>query len=880
MENEEKKLNNNEQNDCNDNDINKEQDEINQENAELEAGIVPSLVDTEIVDQVQGAFLDYAMSVIVSRAIPDVRDGLKPVHRRVLFGMADGGYTPDKPFVKSAKIVGDVMGKYHPHGDSAIYMTLVRMAQPFSMRYCLVQGHGNFGSMDGDDPAAMRYTESKMAKLSLEMVRDMNSNTVDFVPNYDGSLEEPSVLPSRFPNLLVNGSDGIAVGMATKMPPHNLTEIIDGINYLAHHKDCSIEELMTIVKGPDFPTGGIIYGLGGIRDAYTTGRGTFKLRGKTEIKEEPNGKSKIIIKEIPYQVNKANLVAKIGELARDKVIDGITSIKDFSKTDVNVEIECRRDAVPQVILNQLFKNTQLEVSYGVTNLCIVDGAPRVLGLKDLMNYYLEFQIKVIERRTKFLKEKDEARKHIVDGLLKVHDILDVKRPGGKESRDEFIDMATTSANPTEFAERLQSRYGFSEIQAKAVVQMTLGRLTGLETLKLEDEKTTLETNIANYNFILSSRENLQDVVLKELNEIKEKFGDERRSQISSQILSIDDEDLIPEDDLVITLTQKGYIKRVSTTEFKAQNRGGTGVKGMSVYNDDEVIMTIYSKTHMDLLFFTNFGRVYRKRGHEIPEYTRAGKGIPVINLLNLDKDEKVVSIINVKDYEDKYLFFATRQGIVKRTSLDEFKRINVNGKYAITFKEGDNLLDVKVTDGHSKILLASDEGKLCMFEETDVREMGRTASGVRGMRLENGAQLVDLSTSQSGDKVFALSELGLGKISNIEDYRLTKRGAGGVITIKISEKTGKLIGMKVIKGDEDYIVVTNNGQVIRSPIEQVRICGRNSSGVKIINLKENEKVSSFTILPPEEKVEENLDSIEENIDVEANQEEANTSKEE
>lgn len=844
MENEEKRLENAENNES--------QDQINQENAELEAGIVPSLIDTEIVDEVQNAFLDYAMSVIVSRAIPDVRDGLKPVHRRVLFGMIDGGYTPDKPFVKSAKIVGDVMGKYHPHGDSAIYMTLVRLAQPFSMRYCLVQGHGNFGSMDGDDPAAMRYTESRMAKLALEMVKDINANTVDYVPNYDGSLEEPSVLPSRFPNLLVNGSDGIAVGMATKMPPHNLVEIIDGINYLAHHQDCSVEELMEIVKGPDFPTGGIIYGLGGIRDAYTTGRGTFKLRGQTEIKEEPNGKSKIIIKEIPYQVNKANLVAKIGELARDKVIDGITSIKDFSKTDVNIEIECRRDAVPQVILNQLFKMTQLEVSYGIINLCIVDGAPKVLGLKALMNHYLDFQIEVIERRTKFFKAKDEARKHIVEGLLKVHDILDIKKPNGKENRDEFIDMATSSANPNEFAERLMARYDFTEIQAKAVVGMTLGRLTGLEIQKLQDECTQLETNILNYNYILESREHMQDVVPEELEAIKERYGDERKSVISNQIISIDDEDLIPEDNLVITLTNKGYIKRMSTTEFRTQNRGGTGVKGMSVYNDDEVITAIYSKTHTDILFFTNYGRVYRKRGHEIPEYSRTGKGIPVLNLLNLDKDEKVVSIINVDSYEDKYLFFATRNGIVKRTSLEEFKRINCNGKYAITFKEGDNLLDVKVTNGHCKVLLASNEGKLCMFEETQIRAMGRTASGVRGMKLEGDAKLVDLSTDQYGDKVFALSENGLGKISNIEDYRLTRRGAGGVITIRINEKTGNLIGMKVINGEEDYIVITNNGQVIESPINQVRICGRNSSGVKIINLKDKETVSSFTVLPPEE----------------------------
>lgn len=881
MENDENKM----KNPAEPQDSDEKQDEINQENASLEAGIVPSLVDTEIVNEVQTAFLDYAMSVIVSRAIPDVRDGLKPVHRRVIFGMSDGGYTPDKPFVKSAKIVGDVMGKYHPHGDSAIYMTLVRLAQPFSMRYCLVQGHGNFGSMDGDDPAAMRYTESRMSKLAIEMVKDINADTVDFMPNYDGSLEEPTVLPSRFPNLLVNGSDGIAVGMATKMPPHNLSEVIEGVKMVASKPDCTVEDLMTVIKGPDFPTGGIIYGLSGIKDAYTKGRGTFRLRGKTEIIEEENGKSKIIIREIPYQVNKANLVAKIGELARDKVIDGITSVKDFSKTDVNIQVECRRDVVPQVILNQLFKNTQLEVSYGIINLCIDEGTPRVLGLKDLLVKYLNFQVQVIERRTKFYKAKDEARKHIVEGLLKVHDILDVRKEGGKESRDEFIDLATGSANPNEFAEKLMARYGFSEAQAKAVVQMTLGRLTGLETQKLEDEKAQLEANIANYNFILSSRENMQDVVIKELEEINEKFGDERKSVISNNILSIEDEDLIPEDNLVITLTEKGYIKRMSTSEFRAQKRGGMGVKGMSVYNDDEVVKTIFSKTHLDILFFTSKGRVYRKRGHEIPEYGRTGKGIPVLNLLNLEKDEKVVSIINVEEYENHYLFFATVEGLVKRTTLEEFIRINCNGKFAITFKEGDSLLDVKVTNGNTKILLASYRGKLCMFDENEVRPSGRTSMGVRGIKLAEDDRLVDLSTDQYGKQVFTLSELGLGKISNIEDYRLTKRGAGGVITIKITEKTGNVVGMKVISGEEDFIVITNNGQIIRSEVSQVRVCGRNSSGVKIINLKPKEKVTSFTLLPHEEEDKEEVttenpaeNSVETPVENEATEEANNESE--
>ena len=846
MENEEKKIDEVVATD-------EEQDALNQENAELEAGIVASLEDTELVSEVQNSFLDYAMSVIVARALPDVRDGLKPVHRRLLFGMADGGYTPDKPFVKSAKIVGDVMGKYHPHGDSAIYGTLVRMAQPFSMRYTLVSGHGNFGSMDGDDPAAMRYTEARMAKLALEMVRDMNCDTVPFIPNYDNSLTEPAVLPSRFPNLIVNGSDGIAVGMATKMPPHNLVEVIAGINLVARKPDCTVEEIMQCIKAPDFPTGGIVYGLGGVREAYETGKGTFKLRAKTEVSIEPNGKGKIVVSEIPYQVNKADLVAKIGELAREKTIDGITSVKDFSKTDVNIVIETRKDVVPQVVLNQLFKLTKLEVSFGIINLCIVDGAPKILSMKSLIEHYLEFQITVIERRTKFLRAKDEARKHIVDALIRVHDILDVKKEGGKESRDEFIDLATGSATPQEFGEKLMARYGFSEEQAKAIIAMTLGRLTGLETKKLEDERTQLIENINHYNYILESREHILDVVLEELNAIGKKYNEGRRTEVSSVITSVDDEDLIPEEDLVITLTEKGYIKRMSTSEFRSQKRGGTGVKGMTVYKDDEVVATVYSKTHMDVLFFTSYGRVYRKRGHEIPESSRIGKGIPVLNLLNLEKDEKVVSILNIEEYENHYLFFCSEQGVVKRTALEEFKRINVNGKYALTFKDGDNLLDVKVTNGECKILIASDEGKLCMFDETDVREMGRTAAGVRGIRLSEGHKVVSIATNQYGNQVFVLSEKGLGKISPIEDYRLTNRGAGGVITIKITEKTGNLIGMKVINGEEDYLVITNNGQTIRSNVKDVRVCGRNSSGVKIINLKDNEKVVGFTVMPPEEE---------------------------
>jgi DNA gyrase subunit A len=817
------------------------QEALNEDNASLEAGISNETVDTEIVSQVQDSFLDYAMSVIVSRAIPDVRDGLKPVHRRVVYGMYDAGYTSDKPYVKCAKVVGDVMGKYHPHGDSAIYDTLVRLAQPFSMRYTLVDGHGNFGNMDGDEAAAYRYTECRMNKMAQEMVRDINLDTVDFVPNYDGSLEEPSVLPSRFPNLLVNGADGIAVGMATKLPSHNLGEVIDGLIALAHNPDIDTEGLMQYIKGPDFATGGIIYGLGGIREAYETGRGSFKIRSKTEIVEEDNGKSKIIVKEIPYQVRKGDLVTKIGELARDKVVEGITGIKDYSKQDVRIEIELRRDVEPLVILNKLFKLTQLEISFGVINLCIVDGAPKILSLKELLSRYLDFQIEVVRRRTVFLKKRDEGRLKIVAALLVAHDNI-----------DEVVEMSKNSANPQDFTEKLKARFLFSDEQAKAIVQMTLGRLTGIETEKLKDEEAELKKNIEGYMILLSSRENLTEQVLKELEEIKVKYNDSRRSVISNTITSVDDEDLIAKDDIVIALTEKGYIKRMSSSEFKIQNRGGVGVKGLSMYSDDEVTKIVFSTTHTDVLFFTSLGRVYRKRGYEIPESSRIGRGAAVINLLNLDKDEKVISMISENEYDpNHFLLFATEQGIVKRTSLDQFERINNNGKYAITFKEGDNLLGVKETDGHSKVMLASSDGKLAMFEESEVRPVGRTAAGVRGMNLKDGDKLVGLSTSRDGDKIFVVSELGLGKLSPVETYRLTHRGSGGVITIKVTDKTGKLVAMRAVSGDEDYLAITDGGTVVRSPITQVRECGRNSMGVKLMNLKEKEKISSVAILPSE-----------------------------
>ena len=803
----------------------------------------PRLIDTEIVHEVQNSFLDYAMSVIVARAIPDVRDGLKPVHRRVIYGMVESGYTPDKPFVKCAKVVGDVMGNYHPHGDAAIYDTLVRLAQPFSMRYTLVSGHGNFGNLDGDQAAAMRYTESRLAKLGLELTKGLKEETVSFIPNYDGTCLEPVCLPSRFPNLLCNGSDGIAVGMATKMPPHNLSEVVGAIEAYAHNNDISVEELMTYIKGPDFPTGGIIYGLSGIKEAYETGRGTFRIRGKARIEEKEGGRgSKIIITEIPYQTNKAALVQKIAELAKNKIIDGITGLRDLSKQDVNIEIDCRSDVVPQVILNQLYKNSELEKSFGIINLCIVNGAPKILTLKQMLKHYIDFQAEIVEKRTLFYLKKDKERLAIVVALLLVHDNI-----------DEVVEVAKKSRSNVEFGEWLKERFNFNEDQIKAVIALNLGRLNHIETDKLLNEKDDINADIEECNRILSSRENEIEVALKELRQIEEQFGDERRSEISTTLLSVDDEDLIPEDNIIITLTQKGYIKRMSLSEFKLQNRGGMGVKGMTVYDNDEVSKMVAAKTHTDILFFSSLGRIYRKRGYEINEANRTSKGIPALNLLNLEREETICSIVSVDDYKDKYLLFVTKNGVTKRTKLSEFERINANGKYAIKFKEDDALIDVKVTDGTSKVIIASSNGKACMFNEEDVRAMGRTAAGVRGIKLSKGNKVVGVATSLEGKNVFVLSEYGLGKISDINSYRLTKRGAGGVITLKITPKTGDLVGLKVVNGDEDIIVITNKGQTIRTTLQQVRIIGRNSQGVKVINLKEKEKVSSFTLSEHEEE---------------------------
>jgi DNA gyrase subunit A len=808
---------------------------------EVLSGIEGGTKDVNISDEVRSAFLDYSMSVIVSRAIPDVRDGLKPVHRRIIYGMNELGIQADKPYKKSARIVGDVMGKYHPHGDQAIYSTLVRLAQPFSMRYTLVDGHGNFGSVDGDEAAAMRYTEARMGKMAMEMVRDINSDTVDFVENYDGTEREPRVLPARFPNLLVNGSSGIAVGMATNMPPHNLVEVINAIKAVAINPDITVLELMTeYIQGPDFPTGGYILGKGGIRQAYEKGTGSIAIRSKADIVDAANGKKQILITEIPYQVNKANLIETIAHLVKDKIVEGITDIRDESnKAGIRVVIELKRDVIPEVILNQLYKNTQLQTSFGIINLALVDGQPKVLGLIPMLNHYLDHQNDIITRRTKYLLTKAEDRVHIVKGyLIAIANI------------DEVVAIIKKSQSVDEAKEKLIERFQLSERQTKEIIDMTLRRLTGLESQKLKDEKEELEAKIKEYNLLLSDNKLIIDLIIQELDQISQKYGDERRTIISNDLSTIDDEDLIPEEEIVVTLTTNGYVKRLAPDVFKSQNRGGKGVKGMSTNENDIVSILVHAKTHTDLLFFSNLGKVYRIRGYQVPEFSRQAKGLPIINLLNLDKDEKIMSIISVDEYLDQhYLFFVTNQGVIKRTAIKEFASIRQNGKIAIRLREDDQLLDVKHTNGTLLIGIASSGGKMVKFHEEEVRSMGRTASGVKGMNIDGG-QVVGVTTSSEGDYVLVITEKGYGKISNADDYRQTKRGAKGVLTIKTTERNGRLVAMRAVDLENDLIMITNEGIVIRIPLSQVKVASRNTQGVRVIRLDEGDKVTSIAMITP------------------------------
>lgn len=809
-----------------------------------------------ISNEVKTAFLDYAMSVIVSRAIPDVKDGLKPVQRRIIYGMKEANITASAPTKKSARIVGDVMGKYHPHGDSSIYEAMVRLAQKFSTRYPLVDGQGNFGSIDGDGAAAMRYTEARMSKLAMEMVRDIDNDTVDFMPNYDGEEQEPVVLPSRFPNILVNGSTGIAVGMATNIPPHNLKEVIDGILAIAENPDISTTELMQIIQGPDFPTGAYILGKSGIRNAYETGNGSIIIRSKTEIEEMSNGKYRIIVHEIPYQVNKTRMIEKIAELARDKIVDGITDLRDESSgEDVRVVIELRKDVVPEVILNQLFKLTQLQVSYGINMLALYEGEPKVLGIKEMLILYTKHQKDVVRRRTQFDLQKAEERLHIAKGIIVAINNI-----------DHVIEIIKASKNVDEAQQNLINTFDLSERQAKAIVAMSLGRLSAFETTKIETECQELEQTVANYRQILADDNLIFDIVKKELIEIRDKYGDARKSEIIAGDFNIDDEDLIPQEKIIVTLTINGYIKRVPENTYRTQNRGGRGIKGMTTNEEDVVDKIIVSNTHTDVLFFTDKGKVYRIRGHQIPEYSRTSKGIPVINLLNMEKEEKVRSIISLDSYDEEAgLLFVTKLGTTKRVSVKEFERIRQSGKIAINLKENDELIDVKLTNGSAEILIASSKGKVVRFNENDVRMMGRNASGVRGINV-NGGEVVGVATSLEGKYILVISKKGYGKMSLIDDYRLTNRGGQGVLTMKTTDKNGPLTAIKAVNGDEDILVVTNQGVIIRTSLEQVKIAGRNTLGVKIIRLDENQEVASLAVSEKiDEETEENVLNIENEI---------------
>lgn len=807
----------------------------------IQGGVQPANLDS----QIKISFLDYAMSTITARALPDARDGMKPVQRRIIYGMAAMGLWPDKPFKKSARIVGDVMGKYHPHGDSSIYEAMARMAQDFALRYPLVAGHGNFGSQDGDEPAAYRYTEAKLNKLALEMVRDINKNTVDFIDTYDGEGQEPTVLPSRIPNLLVNGSQGIAVGMATNIPQHNLREVFDGIIALMHNPELEPFQLMNYIKGPDFPGGGIICGRSGIRRYFETGCGQVKVRARYHI-EEKSGKQSLVFTEVPYMVNKKELAKKIIELVENKTLEGIQDIADYSdeKTGTRFQIDLKKGATPEVVASHLFKYTQLQSNFSVNMLALDNGTPKILNIKQALQLYINFQREVIRRRTAYDLQKAQDRVHIIEGLQTAVDNI-----------DEVVHIIRSSATQEEAGSRLKERFGFDDVQVKAILDMTLRRLTGLEKDKLAAEKAELLKNIAEYQHILSDPAYLDQVLENEMREISEKFGDDRRTEISDAGADEDDEDLIDDKPIIICLTKGGYIKRMDTTEFKTQNRGGVGITGMTTKDDDEVDLMVVARTKVDILFFTNIGKVYKVRGYQIQEGSRTSKGIPVVNLLPLSEGEKVLEILAGEYQPDSYLFFATENGIVKKTPADEFISINKIGKIALGLKEGDKLFGVKPTDGHAKIAIASSNGKLCLFDEEEVRPMGRTAAGVKGMNL-NGGRVVGFATSNQGGLVLTVSEKGFAKMSPLEDYRETSRGSMGVLTLKSSEKTGGLVSMNIVKGDEDVLVVTDAGTVMKTSLTQVKTESRNSIGVILIRPRDNEKIASVSVAPNEKTIDE------------------------
>ena len=800
-------------------------------------------VSVDIVGEMKTSFLDYSMSVIVARAIPDVRDGLKPVHRRVLYTLYEEGMTPDKKYQKSANAVGAVMGHYHPHGDSAIYDTMVRMAQDFTYRHCLVDGHGNFGSIDGFGAAASRYTEARLAKISMELLRDLQKETVDFEPNYDGQRKEPVVLPSRFPNILVNGNMGIAVGMATNIPPHNLGEVIDACVAYIDNNDITTEELMQYVKGPDFPTAGIILGNSGIRRAYETGRGTITIRGRAEI-EEHHGKDRIIITELPYQINKKALITRIGELVRDKILDGISNLSDESALEgIKIVIDVKKEANSNVVLNNLYKHTQLQTSYGINFLMLVDGSPRTLGLKSIIEKYIEHQRNVIYRRCQFDLKKYKERLHILEGLKIALDNI-----------DRVISIIRESETDEIAQNGLIKEFGLSSAQAQAILEMRLKRLTGLEKSKIEDEIAELLQMVADLEDIISHEEKIFEVIKKEMLEIKDKYADERRTFIDmSAIDFIDDESLIPVENSVLTMTNKGYIKRMAVDAYKTQNRGGIGVKGMSTNEEDFVETIINASSHDDIMFFTTNGRVFRLKGYEVPEFSRQSKGIPLVNLLSLDKDEKVTSILKLnREEEIKYLVFATRDGLIKRTAIEEFDKIRTNGKKAINLKDNDELIAVHKTNGENEILMASSNGRMVRFKEDCVRVMGRSASGVKGIDL-NGGKLVNMDVVRENCDVFVITKNGYGKKTPIEEYRITNRGGKGVKSLNITDKNGDIVSFNVVSGDnKDLMIVTDEGIVIRIDMSQISTLSRVTQGVRLINLRDGQFVSTVAVIEKEE----------------------------
>ena len=808
--------------------------------------------DVNLSKTMRTSFLSYAMSVIVARALPDVRDGLKPVHRRILYGMSELGVTPDKPYKKSARIVGDVMGKYHPHGDSAIYESMVRMAQDFSYRYMLVDGHGNFGSVDGDGAAAMRYTEARMSKIAVEMLRDINKDTVDWQPNYDDTEREPAVLPARFPNLLVNGATGIAVGMTTNIPPHNLAEVISAIHLLMDNPDATVADLMEVLPGPDFPTGGIVMGKSGIRKAYQTGRGNIIVRAKVDIQDQKNGKQRIIVTELPYMVNKAKLIERIAGLARDKEIEGITDINDESDREgMRIVIDVRRDASASVILNNLYKMTLMQTNFGFNMLAIVKGAPKVLSLKQILIYYLEHQEDVIRRRTEFDLKKAQARAHILEGLRIALDHI-----------DEIIAIIRQSQTSEIAKNQLMDNYGLSDKQAQAILDMRLVRLTGLEREKIESEYQDLLKAIADYKEILASKDRINQIIYEELMEIQRKFGDKRRTELMvGEVLSIEDEDLIEEEEVAVTLTHNGYIKRLPTTEFKSQHRGGRGIQGMDVHDDDFIEHLLTTSTHDVLLFFTNAGKVYRMKAYEIPEYGRTAKGIPVINLLGVNSGEKIQAVVNVTgdaSASDNYLFFTTVKGVVKRTPVQEFANIRSNGLKAITLKDDDELIGVTITDGHQNVIIGTHDGYAVSFDETTVRSMGRTASGVRGIRLRDDDFVIGFDVLKPDSNVFIITEKGYGKQTPAADYPIKGRGGKGIKTANVTEKNGHLAGLTTVDGQEDIMVMTNQGVMIRFNIATVSQTGRATLGVRLMRLGDGGQVATMAKVDPEPEVDETV----------------------